>query len=298
MYQIISDGACDLGTELAENLNIKIVPFYVSLDGNKHQKEIIEIKVRDFYEYLVANPDVFPKTSMPAIQDYLDVFREALAAGKDIICTCLTAKFSGSYNSAMAARDIILEENPEARITVIDSTLNTVTFGLLLEQMAIMQANNASYEEVVGYVTRVKNSGRIFFTIDSMAYLVKGGRVGKLSGIAANVLGLRPLIIMEDGEIQSGGIVRGRKKSKVRVIEMAINYFKSNKLNPADYAMAIGFGLDYQEALDFQKQITDKLKEAFPDLEFNLPVRQIGATIGVHTGPLPIGVGLIKKFSR
>ena len=73
MYKIITDGSCDLSTERAQELDVSVVPFYVSTDGINHQKEIVELGIRDFYQFMIDNPKVFPKTSMPSIQDYLDV---------------------------------------------------------------------------------------------------------------------------------------------------------------------------------------------------------------------------------
>ena len=98
MYKIITDGSCDLSTERAQELDVSVVPFYVSTDGINHQKEIVELGIRDFYQFMIDNPKVFPKTSMPSIQDYLDVFGPLAKDGIDIICICITTKFSGSYN--------------------------------------------------------------------------------------------------------------------------------------------------------------------------------------------------------
>ena len=106
MYKIVTDGSCDLSVKRVKELEIKVVPFYVSIDGVNHQKEIVDLNIRDFYQFMIDNPKVFPKTSMPSIQDYLDVFTPLLKAGNDIICICITTKFSGSFNSAINAKNI------------------------------------------------------------------------------------------------------------------------------------------------------------------------------------------------
>ena len=103
-FQIISDGSCDLGTERAAEEGVRVVPFYVSFDDKTYQKEIEEVPVREFYQRMVDNADCFPKSSMPSVQDYLDIFEEYASKGKDIFCLCITPKFSGSYNSAMNAK--------------------------------------------------------------------------------------------------------------------------------------------------------------------------------------------------
>ena len=93
MYKIITDGSCDLPLELVKQLDIDVIPFYVSIDGINHQKEIIDLGVRDFYQFMIDNPKVFPKTSMPSIQDYIDVFEPIIKNEEDVICICITTKF-------------------------------------------------------------------------------------------------------------------------------------------------------------------------------------------------------------
>ena len=121
--QIISDGSLDLPEELTKEKNIEVVPFYVSFDSEIYKKEITEIGVREFYQEMVDHPDVFPKTSMPSVQDYYDVFQKYAAQDIPMICICITQKFSGSMQSAETAKDMILEEYPDAKITVIDLSL-------------------------------------------------------------------------------------------------------------------------------------------------------------------------------
>ena len=214
MYRIVTDGSCDLGTDLTKKLDVDVVPFYISLDGVNYQKEIAELGIREFYQFMVDNPKVFPKTSMPSIQDYLDAFKPLAAKKIDIICICITTKFSGSYNSAINAKEILLEDYPDVKIEVIDATVNTVLQGMLVEEAVAKKNSGASFEETVAFINDIKSTGRIFFTIGSMDYLIHGGRVGKLSGIAAGALGIKPLILLKEGEIFNNGITRGRKKSK------------------------------------------------------------------------------------
>ena len=109
-YQIVTDGSCDLGLEEARQAGVKVVPFYVTFDGQVYKKEMEEISVRTFYQEMVDNPDKFPKSSLPSVQDYVDAFTPFAKEGKDIICLCITTKFSGSYNSAQTAADLLKED--------------------------------------------------------------------------------------------------------------------------------------------------------------------------------------------
>lgn len=296
MYKIISDGSCDLTSEIIQKLDVEVVPFYISIDGQTYQKEIEEIDIRDFYQYMVDHPKKFPKTSMPSIQDYLDVFTPLVKQKIDIICICISTKFSGSYNSAINARQILLDDYPEAKIAVIDATVNTILQGMLVEEAVAKKNSGASFEETVTFINEIKESGRIFFTIGSMDYLIHGGRVGKLSGIAAGTLGIKPIILLKEGEIFNNGITRGRKKSKAKVIEQAVAYLQEIQAHINEYRFIIGYGYDLDEGKTFKESFVSVLKEAFPNFDDDVFVRQIGATIGVHTGPYPIGLGLIKKY--
>ena len=105
--QIITDGSCDLPKELTKEKDIKVVPFYVSFDGETYLKEMEELDIREFYQKMVDHPDVFPKTSMPSVDDYYQVFEPLAKEGVPVICICITTKFSGSMQSATTARDMI-----------------------------------------------------------------------------------------------------------------------------------------------------------------------------------------------
>ncbi len=247
---------------------------------------------------MIDNPKVFPKTSMPSIQDYIDVFEPIIKNEEDVICICITTKFSGSYNSAMNAKNMLLDKYPDAKIEIIDATVNTVLQGMLVEEAVVKKNTGATFEETVKYVNLVKETGRIFFTINGMDYLVHGGRVGKLSGIAAGALGIKPLILLKEGEIFNNGLTRGRKKSKQKIVEQIISYFKDNELDINEYRFCIGFGYDKEEAIEFKEQFIKSLEQLSASFNDEIPIRQIGATIGVHTGPHPLGVGLLKKCNK
>ena len=160
-YKIIADGACDLYGENADKIGVQIVPFYVAFEENVYKKEGAEIEVRHFYKEMVENPTVFPKTSMPSVQDYVYVFTPIVKAGEGVLCICITTKFSGSYNSAVNARNMLLEDYPDAKIEVIDSTLNTVEEGIFVREAARMKAAGLSLEESVQALERIKSTGRI-----------------------------------------------------------------------------------------------------------------------------------------
>ena len=290
--QIVSDGSLDLPQELTEEKDIEVVPFYVSFDSETYKKEVVEIGIRDFYQEMVDHPDVFPKSSMPSVDDFYHVFEKSAKENIPVICICITKKFSGSLQSATVAKGMIEEKDPQAKITVIDSTVNTVLQGLFVLEACRLRDMGMDYEEIVDKILPIRETGRILLTVGSIDYLQHGGRIGKLAGIAAGALGIKPMITLKEGEIFSSGLARGRIRSMKKVVEMTREYLDEVNARPGEYNFCIGYGYDYKEAVKFREMLKDLVKERLGIEEIG--IYQIGATIGVHTGPYPIGIGIIK----
>ena len=293
-YQIVSDGSCDLPVELAKEKNIAVVPFYVSFDDTNYLKENVEIGIRDFYRQMVERKGVYPKSSMPSAQDYTEVFQPYVQAGIPVICICITTKFSGSMQSALNAREMMLETNPEAQITVIDSTVDTVLQGQYVLEAAAMRDSGMGYEETVARLEEIKSTGRIFFTVGNMEYLQHGGRIGKVAAVAGSVLGIRPIITLKQGEIFPSGIGRGRKHTTEKTIGLLLDYLAEGGKKIDDYSIAVGFGYDMEEGAAFRDHAMEVLRSKGYAVKEML-LLQIGATIGVHTGPYPLGFGVIER---
>ncbi len=295
-YHIISDGSCDLPKELAEEKNVTVVPFYVSFDDKQYLKENVEIGIRDFYQQMVDRKGVYPKSSMPSTQDYVDVFTPCAQRGIPVICICITTKFSGSMQSALNARAIVKENWPEAEIAVIDATINTVLQGLYVLEAVKRRDSGMGYRECVDRLEEIKSTGRIFFTVGDMEYLKHGGRIGKVSAVAGSVLGIRPVITLKEGEIFPSGIGRGRKRTTEKAISLLVDYLEENGRAIDRYSIAIGYGYDYEEAVAFREHTLEVLRgQGYDVSEKDIPIYQIGATSSVHTGPYPQGFGIIEK---
>lgn len=295
-YRIVTDGSCDLPPELCREKDIEVVPFYVSFGSEDYQKEIVDMPIRKFYEQMVADPTTFPKSSMPSVQDYVDVFRPIVAEGKAIICICITTKFSGSYQSAMNAKEMLLESYPDAKITVMDSTINTVLQGIFVLEAAKMYEAGLLYEKVVEELEAIKGTGRIFFTVGNIDYLKHGGRIGKLAGLAGSMLGIRPLITLKEGEIFSSGLARSRKKSLEKVYDLLWQYLQEVHAKPGEYIICVGYGYDIEEGEEFRREAVAFLNDkGYAISDADLQKYQIGATISVHTGPYPLGFGVLRK---
>ena len=294
-YKIIADGACDLYGENADKIGVQIVPFYVAFEENVYKKEGAEIEVRHFYKEMVENPTVFPKTSMPSVQDYVDVFTPIVKAGEGVLCICITTKFSGSYNSAVNARNMLLEDYPDAKITVINSQFISAAEGLLVYEAIRMNRDNIPYEKAVSILQKMTNIGTVYFTIGSLDYIKKGGRLGKLASMVTGILNIRPSLFLKNGEVNVSGLCRTRKKSVANVFESCKKYFTSRNIDPNTYDISVASATTPDECDELRRQVEEDFKIKCVESRERFDLR-VSSITGVHTGPTTIGIGIMPKY--
>lgn len=286
-YQIISDSSCDLPKSLLETLNVGVVPYSVSFDTVTYYKEIWELAPEEFYDEVKARK-VYPKTSQPSIQDYMNVFEPYLKEGKDILCICLTSKFSGSFQSAVNAMNILSESYPDARIEVMDSISVTGTQGLLVYEACRMRDEGYDFDRLCAVLNLQKQTSKINFTVDSLDFLQKGGRVGKASALAGTILNIKPIIVMTDGELFPSGKVRGHKKALRHIIDMTKEEIGAEK---EKYRICV-IRAERERQAAAEEAAEELRRDGFDVIDEIWPV---GITIGTHAGPTPIGICYIKK---
>ena len=213
-------------------------------------------------------------------------------AGEQVLYFNLTAKFSSSYQSITLIAEELMEEYPACKIIVVDSYSATVQEGLLVTEAARMAEDGLTLEEAAKRIETLKMTSRIFFTTADLSYLQKGGRVGKAMIQVASMLKIKPMIQLYEGELQAAGIVRSRKKSLQRFIDDTKRFFKDKNIN--DYRICTGYGYDKEEFNALYAEVVKEMRQ----LGFQGEVEQyhIGCTIGVHTGPTPIGIAVIRKY--
>ena len=285
-FSIFSDSSCDLPDNIIKKYNVTIVPFYVSLDHKKYMREIEELAVKTLTDEMVNN-GVYPKTSFPPVYDYIRKFEAELKKGSDIICFCLTEKFSGSYQSAHNAANELKEKYPGRRIHIIDSMLATGSQGLLIQQCALMRENGLDVSLILNNIEKIKKTGRVFFTVDSLEYLKHGGRIGKVSALAGQILNIKPVIGLINGELFPLGKARGNKNAVKEILNLTL---KEVSHSPDDYVYSFVTSVRFNEI--------EKIKTHLLE-EYNIIIEEtdiIGATIGSHIGPTVLGICFIKKY--
>ncbi len=289
-FQIFTDGSADIPLDVADEKQISIIPFYISFDSKHYYKELFEMSRDEFFDKLI-NKKLFPKTSLPSVQDYIDSFLTALEKGNDIVCFTITDTLSGSYHSALNAKEILSEEFPEREIYIINSWAATGATQLMVYEACRMRDKNITPKEVFGICEKMKKELRIIFMVGALTHLEKGGRIGKLISLSGGILKIKPLIELKNSEINVAGVVRSRKNGLKKLAEITKEHFIKNNENPENYVFTIGTTNTPKEVPVF----FDELKKEFSVKNFISPF-YIGATIASHTGPDTVGVCFVKKY--
>lgn len=223
------------------------------------------------------------------------VFERHAREQEDILCICISTRLSSSLQSAQIAAGMIAEQYPGIRVEVVDSLCCTLMQAAYVLEACRMRDDGLSLTDAVRVLGELRSTGRILFTVGSLDYLRHGGRIGKVTEIAGNLLDLKPLITLQDGEIHSSGIKHGRRASLGGIVSLLMAYLREQNCTPDDCDILIGYGYDEKEALDLQKMTKKKLQETYGTADA-FPIFRIGATIGVHAGPYSIGFGVMRKY--
>ncbi|MGM9662194.1 MAG: DegV family protein [Oscillospiraceae bacterium] len=298
-FSIVSDGSCDLPEQVVREKDVSIVHFLVSFDGSEYKKEGVEIALEDFYQRMVDDPKTYPKTAAPSPADFYRAFQNRAEQGRDILCVCISTKLSSSVQSAEIARQMLQEEYPHIRVAVVDSLCATLMQSVYVLEACRLRDAGRSFEETLQVMEELRKTARILFTVGNLDYIQHGGRIGKMTNIAGTLLNIKPLITLQDGEIHSSGIRRGRRRSLEGIAELLVDYLRENHCTPEDCNILIGYSYDRQEGCQLQEITRRQLTEAFgSDAGTELPICRIGATIGVHAGPTSIGYGVVRRSDR
>ena len=287
-FKIIADSSCDIPVSLMEAKDITYVPFNVSFDQENYLEELKDITPDAFYEKINAEK-LFPKTSLPSVQAYMDAMEAALKEGRDVLCLCLSSKFSGSFQSAVNAANILSESYPDRIIRVVDTTCATACEGMMVLEACRMRDAGMAIDAVAEKLEALKETARIFVTVDSLEHLQKGGRIGKASAMAGTILNIKPIIAMKDGELHPESKVRGSKKALKQIVDMAKGKIGDEK---DQYRIIFVRGDKEREATAVE--LANELRAEGYDVAED--VWTVGITIGSHIGPTPIAVCMLKKY--
>lgn len=280
--KLITDSASDITPELAKQYDIRLIPMHISF-GDEVYLDQVELGAAEFYEKLESFPGV-AKTAQITVAEHMDVFRQYMDEYA-IIYIPISSKGSGTYQSANLAKNMLLEEDETVDITIVDSMNFTYGYGMWVLEAAKMLQSGAAKEELVAFLEDRFARTEVLFAVDTLDYLQKGGRISPAAKIVADILDIRPILIIEDGLVMNCDKVRGRKKLYPKMVEKIIER--------ADNISEQLVGMVTANTPEKADEIGALLKERAGVTQF--VTAPIGACVGVHTGPGAIGIIYLKK---
>lgn len=236
------------------------------------------IEYHDFYNK-IERDNVIPTSSQPTIGQVCDAFRKIVASGKEVLGIFISAQMSGTYESALTAKNIILEEYPQARIEIMDSKTNCMALGLQVVEAAKAAQAGKTMEEVVEIAEQVRRKVRFYFVPATLEYLIKGGRIGGAAAIIGSILQIRPILFVNDGVTDVFAKVRGTRKAIEKILSQLHKDAKDYGLKH----LLVHHIHDEQQG----QEIATKLSRLY---NREVSLFSIGPVIGAHVGPGAVGV--------
>jgi len=284
---VVTDTTAYLPEELAEEHGIHRISLYVTLDGEqRRESEIAAEAYDDFFERLRRSADG-ATTSQPSVGDFTELYEPLLEQGKEIVSVHISAGISGTHGSAMQARQALIDSGKGGeRIHVYDSRTGCGGQGMLALVAARAAAAGASGEQTLERVERARETLKMWFSIDTLEYLRRGGRIGSAQAWLGSALQIKPILTLEE-EITPVERVRTRRRAFERMVEFAHE-------RKADGAGA--WVVQHIHDPDTARRLVDECRQVFgSDPIF---VSEVGPVIGAHVGPGLLGVGGIRTELR
>lgn len=278
-YIISACSTADLTKEQFEKYDVKYTCFHFNIDSETYPDDLGQsMPFKTFYDRMRDGADT--STSQVNPEQYIDFFTPYLEEGKDILHLTLSSGISGTYNSAMIAKDELEEKYPDRKIYVIDSLAASVGYGMLMHELSDMRAAGKSIDELVEWIEANKLKIHHWVLVSDLKWLVKGGRVSKVSGVLGSMLNICPLInVNKEGKLAPQEKIRTKKKAISRIVEM----MEANADNGLDYDGKCYIA--HSDCLEDAEYMKNMIEEKFKNLKGKVIINSIGTVIGSHTGP-------------
>jgi DegV family protein with EDD domain len=270
---IVTDSSAYLPADLVERYGLHVMPLKVAF-GETVYRDCVDITEEEFYRKL-AQAKELPFTSQPSAGEFLVFYQEVARQSQGILSIHLSSALSGTYNSAMAAREML----PDVPIEVIDSRSTSMGQGFLVLAAARAAEEGKSLEEIAALTRDLVSRLNVIFTLDTLKYLQKGGRIGGAQALMGSMLAIKPILHLHEGRVEPLEKVRTKGKAVERLVEIM-----EERLQDRPAHVAILHSANPQEAEALRAQIAAR----FPCRE--LLLTGVSPVIGTHTGPGCLGL--------
>ena len=278
MIRILVDSSSDYLREEAAANHIELIPISIVI-GEKTYTDGIDIDRDQFFRLLTQSKD-FPKTTQPSPQAFLDIFRDVKEKGDDLIYISLSSALSGTYQSAMLAKDMVKYDN----IYIVDSLSATYTIKIMADYACSLCREGLLAKEIVEKLENIKSKVKVLAALDTLEYLAKGGRLNKGVAAIGDLANIKPIITLtEEGEVGVLNKAIGRNKAIHHILQHLQEWGVDT-----DFPMYIIYSYGTENCEKFEERLASE--------NYTLEKRmQIGPTIGTHIGPEAFGVVFVRR---
>lgn len=278
MIKIVTDSSAHLPLDQRQKHDITVVPLN-AIFGNKVYKDEIDLTTEQFYEMLPKAKE-HPKTSQPSAGEFAQVYRPLLEAGREIVSIHLPSKLSGTYASACAAKAELENQFKKALpLTIVDTPWLSMALGLLCIAAAQAAEAGKSREQVVAAVNALIPRLNLIFVLDTLEYLRRGGRIGGAKAMLGTLLNVKPMLQIENGQVEPLEQPRSRAKALKRLIEVMEERVERKPVHVS---------VLHAQAPDDAAVLAQQVRAKFDCKEFY--TTEIGPVIGIHSGPKAVGL--------
>ncbi|HHZ62163.1 MAG TPA: DegV family protein [Dehalococcoidia bacterium] len=278
--KVVTDSTSDLPADVAESLGIEVVPLNVHF-GSDVYKDRVNLMPDAFYDKLI-NGDVLPTTSQPSVGEFIDVYERLGSDADGIVSVHLSEKLSGTMNSARLASQ---QANADCPIEVVDTFQVSMGVGICAMEAAEVANSGGDMNQVILAARNAVTRSQCFFMLETLEFLQKGGRIGKAQALIGNLLKIRPMLMLQEGEVHPLGRERTRRKGIAKLVDTV------EELAPIS-GLAVMYSTGPDEAQILVQNVSKFMIEGREPM-----MLQIGPVIGTYAGPDTLGIALISAKS-
>lgn len=284
-FDIFTDTCSDLPIEFVEEKKLQYARLTCTYNGQTYYDDFGQsLSHKKFFEDL--RNGATPITSQPSVDEFYRKFKAIVTAGKDILYICVSTGLSGTENSATIAKGMIEEENPEAKVYIVNVLTASLGQGICVIEALKMKEQGKSIDEIAEHFQANKQRQNTFMTVDDLNHLKRGGRLSSAAAVIGIILHIKPMLRIDpEGKVGVLGKARGRKNSISKLAELVINRIE----NPEEQIIGICHGDCIDEALKLKEIILEKITVK------DVLINYTGPAVGTHGGPGNLAVFFMGK---
>lgn len=274
--KLVTDSTSYISNDIQKELDITVIPLSVHFPDESFNETEVDF---DYFYKKINSTGIIPTSSQPAIGQIYSIFEEIVCRNDEVLAIFLSSEMSGTYESALTVKDMILEKYPTAAIEILDSRTNCMSLGFSVIEAAKCAREGKSLAEIVKIASKVIKGMHFYFVPTTLEYLRKGGRIGGAAALIGSLFNIKPILYVNNGKTDLLERVRGTRATINRMLNLLENDYKEHGLK----AVIVHHINAPEKARELVQRIINRYG-------FDVPLVSIGPVIGCHVGPGAIGI--------